>query len=105
MDNQNNLDAKIGAAWQSHYDGKDEEAINKFLALLEEAPDNVDVYWGLGLAYRDMRDTEQAMKAFKKVKELVTNYLANETGELGRYFMLNRMVDQQIQQMEDFLSQ
>jgi hypothetical protein len=36
------------------------------------------------------------------VKQLITTLIEAEGGELGRYFMLSRMVDQQIGQMEEF---
>jgi hypothetical protein len=102
---QKDLEIKIGEAWKSHYGGKNQDAVDKFLQLANEAPANVDIYWGLGLSYRNLHRAEQALEAFRKVKSLVTDLIENESGELGRYFMLNRMVDQQIHQMEAFLKQ
>ncbi len=98
---QQDIDAKIGEAWRAHYSGQDQVAIEKFLQLVTEAPDNIDVYWGLGLSYKDAGDKANAAEAFQKVKSLVTTLLATEAGQLGRYFMLNRMVDQQLQGLSD----
>jgi len=103
MNNQQDMDAKIGQAWKAHYDGDDASAVEMFLQLVEEDPNNIDALWGLGLSYRDLDDLENAVQAFQRVKELVTRLLETEAGELGRYFMLNRMVDQQLQQIGDFL--
>ncbi len=102
---QKDIEAKIGEAWKAHYGGQNQDAVDRFLQLANEAPTNVDVYWGLGLSYRNLHQAEQALESFRKVKSLVTELIQNEGGELGRYFMLNRMVDQQIHQMEDFLRQ
>ncbi|NDJ76148.1 MAG: tetratricopeptide repeat protein [Chloroflexi bacterium] len=101
--NQNEIDAKIGEAWKAHHAGNQETAIEQFLRLIEDVPDHIDAYWGLGLSYRDAGNQESALEAFHKVKELVLVELESEGGQRGRYFMLNRMVDQQIEQMNDFL--
>ena len=101
---QQDIGAKIGEAWRAHYQGQDQAAITRFLQLVTEAPDNIDVYWGLGLSYKDAGDKTNAVQVFQKVKSLVTTLLESEAGQFERYFMLNRMVDQQIQQMNDFLN-
>lgn len=100
---EQDIDAKIGEAWKAHYEGKDEVAIERFRQIVDEAPDNIDAFWGLGLSYRDAGNKTGAVEAFQRVKAMVTAMLETETGELGRYFMLNRMVDQQLHQMEEFL--
>lgn len=97
---QKEINSKIGAAWKAHREGNNQTAVDMFLHLVEEAPDHIDVYWGLGLSYRDLGDKVQAVEAFKKVKDLVTIQLESESGQLGRYFMLNRMVDQQLSQLD-----
>jgi lipopolysaccharide biosynthesis regulator YciM len=97
--NQQDLDSKIGEAWKAHYAGHDQTAVDQFLALVEEAPDNIDAHWGLGLSYRDLGDKDKAIQTFQKVKSLVSQKLETESGQLGRYFMLNRMADQQLERM------
>jgi lipopolysaccharide biosynthesis regulator YciM len=100
--NPQDIDARIGEAWQAHYDGHDDVAIEKFQVLIKEVPENIDAHWGLGLSYRDSGNRVHAMEVFQKVKQLITTLIEAEGGELGRYFMLSRMVDQQIGQMEEF---
>jgi tetratricopeptide (TPR) repeat protein len=94
-----NLDAKIEAAWQAHRQGQNDAAVEEFQHILAEAPDHIDAYWGLGLSYRDLGNQSGAVDAFNKVKELIATRLAEESVQPGRYFMLNRMADQQIEQL------
>jgi Flp pilus assembly protein TadD len=103
--NQKNLDAKIAEAWKAHYARQHQAAVEKFQALVAEAPDNIDANWGLGLSYRSIRDQENALQAFQKVKELVTAQLEIDSEDRERYFMLSRMVLQQIEQMSTFIPQ
>lgn len=100
--NTNEIDKKIGDAWQSHYDGQHDSAVKQFSQIVAEAPNHVDANWGLGLSYRKMGDKEKALKAFEKVRDLVTAELEAGTEDYERYLMLQRMVKQQIEQMSDF---
>lgn len=100
---KNELDAKIGAAWQSHYNKKYEVAVEQFSKLVSENPDNIDANWGLGLAARRVGDKGKALQAFEKVRDLVAAALDAESEDYERYFMLQRMVKQQIEQMGDFI--
>ncbi len=101
---QQELDARIGEAWQAHYDGQHRAAIDKFKKIIDEVPDHIDANWGLGLSYRKAGDRENALKIFRKVQELVTKRLdAAPEDDYERYFMLKRMVSQQVDQMSDFL--
>lgn len=103
--NDKDIDAKIGEAWKAHYAGQDEEALRQFEALVEQYPDHIDALWGLGLAYRDAHKHEDATRIFKKIRDLIAQLIADEEmhGQPGRYFMLNRMVSQQIEQIDRFL--
>ena len=51
-----------------HYHGNDAAAIEKFLVLVNEVPDNIDANWGLGLSYRDSGNKPRAKETFGKVK-------------------------------------
>lgn len=102
MNQQQSLDEKIGEAWKAHYAGQDTAAIEQFKRLVEEAPDNIDALWGLGLSYRNAGNKTSAVEIFQKVKQLVAAQLAMESGQPERYVMLNRMVDQQLAQIGDF---
>jgi Flp pilus assembly protein TadD len=103
MSQQQSLDEKIGEAWKTHYAGQDAAAIEQFKRLVEEAPDNIDAHWGLGLSYRNVGNKTNAVEVFQKVKQLITANLETNTGEFERYVMLNRMVDQQLAQIGEFL--
>ena len=97
--NQNDIDAQIGEAWQAHYNGQHEVALEKFKQLVAEMPDHIDANWGLGLSYRRAGDRQNALAVFNKVKELVTAELEADPEEYERFFMLKRMVSQQIEQI------
>jgi hypothetical protein len=49
-----------------------------------------------------MGDTDKALKAFEKVRDLVTAQLEAGAEDYERCLMLQRMVKQQIEQMSDF---
>jgi Tfp pilus assembly protein PilF len=105
MNQQQNMDARIGEAWKSHRQGQNQQAIEQFLQLLEEAPDNIDAQWGLGLSYRNLQQHENALKIFRKVLDLVETKLESDTNDMERYLMLKRMASQQIESMDEFLDQ
>jgi len=103
--NQKTIDAQIAEAWRAHYARQHEAAVEKFRQVVAEAPDNIDANWGLGLSYRSMGDKEKAREVFQKVKELIAAQMATNSEDRERYFMLSRMVTQQIEQMANFISQ
>jgi Tfp pilus assembly protein PilF len=99
------LDARIGEAWNAHYQGQDEVAVQQFTEILNQEPANIDAYWGLGLAYRGLEQNEKAREIFLKVKQLIQDEVDRENNTTpGRFYMLNRMVDQQLARLEDFLT-
>ena len=100
--NQQDFDARIGAAWEALHAGDHRTAIAEFEQLVAEDPDHIDAQWGLGLAYRHAGDFGNALRAFEQVKALVDAELAQHPEEHGRWFILNRMVQQQIEQLSDF---
>ncbi|MGQ9848512.1 MAG: tetratricopeptide repeat protein [Aggregatilineaceae bacterium] len=100
---QNDINARIGIAWRAHYLGKHQDAIEQFAKILSEAPDHIDAHWGLGLSYRRAGEREKARQAFEKVAELAAQALQNEPENRERYFMLQRMAKQQIEQIAEFL--
>jgi cytochrome c-type biogenesis protein CcmH/NrfG len=101
--NQDELSTKVGEAWKAHYGGDNAVAIETFQQVVEQAPDHIDAHWGLGLSYRKAGDKENALRAFERVQELVTVELDKEPEDYERFFMLRRMVQQQIAQMNEFL--
>ena len=100
--NQQDFDARVGVAWEVLQAGDHRAAIAEFEQLVAEDPDHIDAQWGLGLAYRHAGDFENALRVFERVKALVDAELAQHPEEHGRWFILNRMVRQQIAQLTDF---
>ena len=108
MEQSKNIDVRIGEAWKAHYQGQDSLAIEQFNGLVQEVPDNIDAHWGLGLAYRDAGDLDNAAQIFQKAKTMIAAQLQDENEEKinrERFVMLSRMVDQQITQLALFSTQ
>lgn len=101
--NEQELKTKISEAWKARHAGQNQVAIDLFKQIVVAMPDHIDANWGLALCYRAHGDRENALKVFQKVKDLVSEQLQAETDEREKYFMLSRMVTQQIDQMGDFI--
>jgi Flp pilus assembly protein TadD len=100
---QNDFELEISEAWKAHYNGQHEQAIEAFKQLVGMAPDHIDANWGLGLSYRKAGDKANALRVFQKVRDLVEQELEANPEGYERFFMLKRMVSQQIEQMNDFI--
>ena len=103
---------RIGEAWHHHRMGENSEAVRKFQEILKNTPNNVDAYYGMGLAHKADGNLNAAKEAFEKAKELADNaYGAVRTtsdaeGHHGtndlditeddRFMMLSRMLKQRI---------
>lgn len=96
---QQELNAKIGVAWKAHYKGDQQAAIQQFAQLAAQAPNEIDVHWGLGLAYRKAGDPQKALASFLQAKNLIDEASRENPEERGRLFILNRMVSQHIEQL------
>ncbi len=103
MNNKNDFDARVAEAWKAHYAGQQDVAIQKFIQVVAEAPDAIDARWGLGLSYRKAGERDSALEVFQQVDALLAKALEQETENQERFFMLKRMVKQQIEQMSDFI--
>ena len=101
--NEQEIKTKLSEAWKARHAGQNQVAIDIFKQIVAEAPDHIDASWGLALCYRAHGDRDNALKVFQKVKDLVSERLQTETDEREKYFMLSRMVIQQIEQMSDFI--
>ena len=104
MNLKNDLDARIAEAWKAHYAGRQEEAVQQFAQIAADIPDNIDAKWGLGLAYRKSGQRDNALQVFQQVDQLLTAALETDSADdRERFFMLKRMVKQQIEQMSEFI--
>jgi Flp pilus assembly protein TadD len=97
------FDNKISMAWKAHYNGQHQQAIDQFKQLVSAAPDDIDAHWGLGLSYRKAGDKANALQVFQKVRDLLAQKMDVQSDDYERLFMLKRMVNQQIEQMNDFI--
>jgi tetratricopeptide (TPR) repeat protein len=63
--------ARIGEAWQLHREGRSEDAVVEFERILRDNPDNVDAYYGLGLAQRSTNRHSAAKSSFEQALILI----------------------------------
>ena len=97
------LNERTGEAWKAHYTGNQQLAIDQFLTIVSEAPEDIDANWGLALSYRDAGDRDKAVEIFTKVRDLVSRQLDAAPDNYERFFMLKRMAIQHIEQMDQFI--
>lgn len=107
---QPNVSSQIGQAWNYHRQGNNKEAIAEFESAIRTAPENVDAYYGLGLAQRAAGDQLAASDSFSKAHSLAKTRLAAlhsgesvgndlQSSEDDRYLMLVRMIGQRLAEM------
>ncbi|PJF42801.1 MAG: hypothetical protein CUN50_02600 [Candidatus Thermofonsia Clade 1 bacterium] len=91
------FDQRVGKAWSLHIQGQDEAAIAEFKALVDEWPDHIDANYGLALAYKAARYSDQAREQFQKVRQYIEAERARQASDdTARFQMLLRMVDQHL---------
>ena len=94
----------IAEAWKAHYAGRQEDAVQQFGQIVADLPDNIDANWGLGLTYRKLGQLDNALQVFQQVDQLLSAALETDSpDDRERFFMLKRMVKQQIEQMSEFI--
>ncbi|MBC8098977.1 MAG: tetratricopeptide repeat protein [Armatimonadetes bacterium] len=107
---QNSTEALIGKAWQTHQAGRNADAIREFEQLVSANPENVDAYYGLGLAQRASGQPAAAQASWERALMLATTKLDAirgihknehnaETLDDDRYMMLIRMISQRIEEV------
>jgi len=112
---QSNINQQVGQAWKMHREGDNRGAVDEFNRILQSAQDNVDAYYGLGLALRADGQKEKSKEAFQKAYDLSQQALeavrklndaegsggATEIGstEQDRFMMLTRMLSQRLSEV------
>lgn len=97
----NPIDKKIGAAWKSHRQGFQDQAILEFREVLHQDPNHLDALYGLGLAQKAAGNKDDALETFNKLYQLLDDIL-EEQDDLPyedrdeRYIMIANMVRQQL---------
>jgi len=104
QDDKNNKDALFWLArckTDLHEFG---EAYQIFSELASRFPEWIDVHFQLGLIYKAQYEDDQALKEFKKVKELNSNY-PNLHYQLGLTYYLKKEYDQAIESFQKQIDQ
>ncbi len=96
---QNERDSLVARAWQLHREGRQNDAISQFEAVLKTAPDDLDAHYGLALAQRSAGMTEAALENLKQAATAVSRAIETDPS-IDRYQMLQRMVQQRISEMQ-----
>jgi tetratricopeptide (TPR) repeat protein len=104
------LNSLISAGWTAHRSGQHDEALTQFESALSLDNENIDAYYGIGLAERARGRLAEAAAAFEKSLQLTRDKLAMaqpETGlsavdvpDVDRYMMLIRMIGQRIEEVK-----
>lgn len=107
---QNSNDSLIGRAWGAHRANRNAEAIKDFEQVLKADRENVDGYYGLGLAQRASGQAAAAQASFEKALQLSQQKKAAiqgvkqennvESYEDDRYMMLIRMISQRLEELK-----
>jgi len=94
---QNEQADAIARAWHLHREGRQNDAIKGFEAVLKAVPDHIDANYGLGLAQRGAGAKESALETFQRTARLVSREMENNP--VSRFQMLTRMVQQRINEL------
>lgn len=90
---------QFGRAWALHRQGQNDAAIKEFDALLKTSVDDIDAYYGRGLAERSSGQIEAARGSFEKCLAKVEAALEAAPDE-DRWQMLQRMTSQRLNELK-----
>jgi hypothetical protein len=98
---QQDLATQIGRAWRYHREGRHDDAIAEFERVLKQDRNNVDAYYGLGLAQRKAGLLEAAEASFKRALELAEGERKQHgDGVSDHSTMLVRMIRQRLAEIK-----
>ncbi|RMG73432.1 MAG: tetratricopeptide repeat protein [Chloroflexi bacterium] len=110
------INPELGQAWANLRSGQVDQAVSTFDRIIQNSPQNVDAYYGLGLAQRALGNKQRAIEAFQQAYDLAQDHLEQLRAEtsadskLGvvnnlksieddRYMMLIRMLSQRLAEL------
>ncbi|GAB4313022.1 MAG: hypothetical protein Kow00117_05720 [Phototrophicales bacterium] len=110
------INPELGQAWANLRSGQVDQAVSTFDRIIQNSPQNVDAYYGLGLAQRALGNKQRAIEAFQQAYDLAQDHLEKLRAEtsadskLGvvnnlksieddRYMMLIRMLSQRLAEL------
>jgi tetratricopeptide (TPR) repeat protein len=89
---------QITEAWQLHINNKNELALDIFNKVLAENAEHMDALYGKGLSLKGLGRTDEAVKNFQRVVELLPTISKDMP---GRANMLDRMSKRQISWLQE----
>ena len=113
MSQESEVAIALRNSWDMIRHGNYEDAISTLNDIINEVPNYVDAYYGLGLARRNLGQEAQAIEAFQRALEISQELLSEirsqyggddttsslETTEDDRYMMLQRMIGQRLNEL------
>ncbi|MEP7291780.1 MAG: tetratricopeptide repeat protein [Chloroflexota bacterium] len=90
---------QLGRAWALHRQGQNDAAAREFSALLQNAANNMDALYGLGLSQRGAGQMQAAQSSFEKCLVQVNSSLAERPNE-DRFQMLEKMTNQRLSELK-----
>lgn len=93
--------SELAKAWGQHAKDRDDSAIEEFEKLLEANPDDLDAMYGLALARKHSGERAESVAAFKRIQAALAEAQPQTEEEVNRSAMLTRMVEQQLESLEE----
>jgi tetratricopeptide (TPR) repeat protein len=106
------LKTQIAQAWRYQREGRADAAVAEFERILKMDTTNVDANYGMALAQRALKRTDEAIKYFRLALELVQKNAPASSGPVNagerrrantpeddRYMMLVRMINQRLAEL------
>ena len=104
------INSHISTGWAAHRSGNNQEALRHFESALAVDNENIDAYYGIGLAQRDLGQLNEAKAAFEQSLQITRSkiemsYPSNNTNavdvpDIDRYMMLIRMIGQRLSEIK-----
>lgn len=69
---------EVGEAWKQHIEGREDEAIDSFKAIIDQDAEHVDANYGIALAYEAKGQDEQAIAYYQRARSLVESLAESE---------------------------
>ncbi|MCY3936238.1 MAG: tetratricopeptide repeat protein [Chloroflexi bacterium] len=73
---------QISDAWRLHREGKSDDAIDGYQAILAGNAQNIDALYGVGLAYRSLGQTDRAVESFHAAQSALETWESERVGAM-----------------------
>ncbi len=100
------VDKKLKIAQEQKERGDYYNALDWYMQVNEELPDDVEVIHSIAELHAELRDTKKAESWYRKVsKKDKTNKYPNAEFNLGRYYKMNGKLDEAAEALNTFISE